>query len=132
MSFAPADFQRLADRLCELAVLETGLAESFQRAAIGRYYYSVLLEARAFLDETSAAPVERAATTHKWVIQQLASSSEPSSAQLSELLNRMRRDRNAADYGEDALAVELRSKAAAKDARTGARRIDVLRSRARR
>jgi uncharacterized protein (UPF0332 family) len=76
-------------------------ADAALRAAIGRYYYAVMLSARDLLERSSPMPGDRADTTHGWVIRTLGERSDSVAQLLARALNAMRTMRNRAEYGED-------------------------------
>ncbi|MCB9610832.1 MAG: hypothetical protein H6722_00030 [Sandaracinus sp.] len=101
MSFDPAGFVAVADRLRKAAAAAECPGDAALRAAIGRYYYAALLSARNYLEATEPMPVDDSEQTHRWVIRKLRDSADPESQKLTSELNSMRITRNRADYGDD-------------------------------
>lgn len=101
MTFAPADFAAVADRLRSTADAGECPPDAARRAAIGRYYYAALLTARDFLAASAPMPTDNSEQTHRWVIGQLRASIDSESQKLTSELNSMRIARNRADYGDE-------------------------------
>lgn len=128
MSFNPRDFIPVADRL---AATEPPDEASF-RAAIGRYYYAVLLSARNYLADSGPMDADRGEHTHRWVIDRLREMNEPVAQLLQQILTRMRQRRNQADYGDDLSRPAEAAQETCRDARTALRHLDTLIRRSRR
>ena len=126
MGFNPRDFIAVADRL----VATEPPDEASFRAAIGRYYYGVMLAARDHLAASDPGGAERSEHTHRWVIDRLREMNEPAAQQLQTLLNRMRVLRNKADYGDELPRPAEAAKEAGRDARSALRHLDTLIQRA--
>ena len=101
MSFDPQGFIAVADHLRSSAGQDGCPSDAALRVAIGRYYYAALLCSRDFLELSESGPTDRADTTHRWVIGKFRESGEGNAQRLHAELDRMRRTRNLADYGDD-------------------------------
>lgn len=85
------DFMTLALRLIG------GGTEAEWRSAISRAYYAVFHSARQLLSELGFA-VPRDDNAHRYLINRLSNSKHPSASRVGRALDRLRGDRNSADY----------------------------------
>ena len=104
--------------------------EASFRAAIGRYYYAVVLATRDHLATSDPSGADRSEHTHRWVIDQLREMNESAAQQLQTLLNRMRTLRNKADYGDTLPKPAEAAKEVGRDAKNALRHLDTLIQRA--
>jgi uncharacterized protein (UPF0332 family) len=72
--------------------------EARARAAISRAYYAAFIEARNHLHLKEATPVPRRENPHWFVIEQFKNSSDKIRRDIGANLERLRLDRNSADY----------------------------------
>jgi hypothetical protein len=70
------------------------------RTRIGRYYFALLLEARAFLVRTSRMKSSTFETTHSVVIACLREMGDESALRAKGMLENLRTQRNKAEYGD--------------------------------
>jgi len=94
MTFDWSDYLRLAKDLAENS------SEAELRSAISRAYYSIFQQARKAL-ESAGFPIERSSIDHKLVPETLKSRQDVNARQLGVHLERLRIDRNKADYDDD-------------------------------
>lgn len=72
--------------------------EAKMRSAISRAYYAAFISARNYLQETEGLSIPKTADAHKYVVQQFKQSSETERQNIGRNLEKLRRDRNEADY----------------------------------
>lgn len=72
--------------------------EAKRRSAISRAYYAAFISARNYLQETEGHSIPTTADAHKYVVQQFKQSSDTERQNIGSNLEKLRRDRNAADY----------------------------------
>lgn len=72
--------------------------EAKMRSAISRAYYAAFISARNYLQETEGHSIPKTADAHKYVVQQLKQSSDVDRQNIGRNLEKLRRDRNQADY----------------------------------
>lgn len=72
--------------------------EAKMRSAISRAYYAAFISARNYLPETEEHSIPKTADAHKYVVQQFKQSSDADRQNIGSNLEKLRRDRNAADY----------------------------------
>lgn len=75
--------------------------EAKRRSAISRSYYAAFISARNYLQETEGHSIPTTADAHKYVVQQFKQSSDPDRQHIGRNLEKLRRDRNEADYSNN-------------------------------
>lgn len=81
--------------------------EAAERAAVGRYYFAVLLSTRHFIDTTHPPRVDRGPEAHIEVIRRLGKITDPDAVRLSAELQRLRISRGLMEYGDDVISTDL-------------------------
>lgn len=101
MSFNWIDYLTLAENLAKDPSLP-GPKEASFRAAISRAYYGAFCTARNFAETNENPPVFRTGKTtdHKLIIEHFSKSSDPARKKIGANLDRLRSDRNKADYDD--------------------------------
>ncbi len=99
----------IADAILKVAGLPQEAAE---RAAVGRYYYAVLLSVRLFLDAAFPPKVDRGAEAHAAVLSRLRTITLPHAVLLSADLQALRTLRNRVEYGEETTDTTLSAQTA--------------------
>lgn len=107
MNFDWSEYLNLAQ---ELAGPPTSLSneEARLRSAISRAYYAAFCKARNHLRDNENLSIRppRGESTHQFVIRQFKFSSDASRRQIGTHLNRLRVDRNKADYDDTVSRVQ--------------------------
>jgi len=98
MSFNWSEYLALAQQLAGKAQI-SATQESRLRSAISRAYYSAFIQARNHLRDRMSLSIPRK-NTHEYVIKQFQNSSDPIRQQIGEALDRIRYNRNLADYDD--------------------------------
>jgi uncharacterized protein (UPF0332 family) len=98
MSF---DWSEYLDLAQELAGRATGPSsqEAKLRSAISRAYYAAFCKARNHLRDNEGLPIPKV-DVHRYVRDQFKNSPDKARKEVGENLNRMRKDRNKADYDD--------------------------------
>lgn len=91
MSFDWKEFQEVGDNLKKTP------CESYQRSAVGRYYYSCYTPVKEYF-ETVIRVIGSDENSHKAIIEGLCESNEDKEKDLGGALSNLRRYRNNADY----------------------------------
>jgi uncharacterized protein (UPF0332 family) len=72
--------------------------EAKRRSAISRAYYAAFISARNYLQEIEGLSIPITADAHKYVVQQFKQSSDSDRQNIGRNLEKLRRERNQADY----------------------------------
>lgn len=88
--------------------------EAKMRSAISRAYYAAFISARNYLQETEGHSIPTTADAHKYVVQQFKQSADRERQNIGRNLEKLRRDRNAADYKNNVPELFKMSKIAVK------------------
>jgi len=99
MSFDWSQYLNLAQKLAGQEVTAPG-REAELRCAISRAYYAVFCSAKNHLRDREHLSIPRA-RVHSYVIDQFKDSPDSARIQLGQDLDRLRWDRNKADYDDD-------------------------------
>jgi uncharacterized protein (UPF0332 family) len=95
MSFKWVQYLQLAQLLNE------NESEAAKRAAISRAYYAVFCICRNFARDNKELIPSGTADDHGLVIRHFRDSNDKERQKIGDLLDKMRRDRNSADYDDD-------------------------------
>src|SRR5258708_7770083 len=100
MSFDWVEYMRLAKQLAGVSTTPPG-QEANHRTAISRAYYAAFCQARNYLrdkDQDNAITSITDAQIHGYVIHQFSDSRDRQRKRIGQNLDRLRRERNRADY----------------------------------
>jgi uncharacterized protein (UPF0332 family) len=99
MSFDWSEYLNLAQELTGQAVSPSS-QEAKLRSAISRAYYAAFCKARNHLRDKEGLPIQKI-DVHQYVRNRFKSSPDKVRKKVGENLNRMRKDRNKADYDDE-------------------------------
>jgi len=99
MSFNWSEYLNLAQELVGQTGTPAG-QEARQRSALSRAYYAAFCQARNHLRDKEGHSLPGGGQVHVYVRDQFRNSSDPMRNQIGQNLNRLRIDRNKADYDD--------------------------------
>ncbi|HID61452.1 MAG TPA: HEPN domain-containing protein [Anaerolineae bacterium] len=99
MSFDWSEYFALAQELVGQATSPSS-QEARLRSAISRAYYAAFCKARNYLRDREGHSIPRGGQVHRYVRNQFKKSSDKVRKEVGENLNRLRKDRNKADYDD--------------------------------
>ena len=106
MSFNWWEYLNLAQELAGQTTTPAG-QEAKQRAALSRAYYAAFCQARNYLRDKEGHSLPTGSRVHAYVRDQFKNSFDQTQNQIGHDLNRLRIDRNKADYDDSVLGLSI-------------------------
>ncbi len=110
MSFDWSEYLKLAQDLTGQAV-GSASQEAKQRAAISRAYYAAFCKGRNYLRDVDKLLVPSGGRAHQYVREQFKKNTDRFRKRIGYNLDRLRSDRNKADYDDDVTTLEMTASA---------------------